>query len=110
MPNRPTLYHFHDAGPVGFSTGPRREVVLELALDPVWNDGNDAVVVVRLGDTRNFEEVRRFFGGIKRPRQTGARLDTMVSLEYAEGARDRIVLELADSGFIEIESRHVAGL
>ena len=54
-------YRYHDAVVERRQVGPRREIILELQLDPVLNPGAPQKVRLRFGGVENFNEVRSFF-------------------------------------------------
>ena len=66
MAYRSLKYEFHDASLVGFSIGPRREIELEIDLNPVWNKIG-GIVRLRSGNIKNFDDVKQFFGSIPTP-------------------------------------------
>lgn len=59
------LNDYHDAQLERVAIGPRRELTLFLHLDPVWNPSILEYAVVRFGSIANFEEVERFFSGLR---------------------------------------------
>ncbi len=63
MAFRSFKHEFHDASLVSYSIGPRREIELEIDLDPVWNE-TGGIVRVRFGNIKNFDHVKRFLESI----------------------------------------------
>lgn len=47
---------YHDRGIVRIDVGPRREVVLHVRLDPVWNGGDQSVRQLRFSASEKFDE------------------------------------------------------
>ena len=52
MAIRSFIYTLHDGQVANITFGPRRELALEIALDPVWNNGAPSVASVRFGKNR----------------------------------------------------------
>ncbi len=107
----PLPCEFHDAGLVAVEVGPRREVTLAVALDPVWGTA-ESIVRVRFGGVVNFDEVREFFAALAPVPFPGVFLDSIECLDYdpAEVSRvDRLVLrlELDHGGAVTIRCRNV---
>jgi len=102
----PELRHtYHDASIVAFAAGPRNEIRLEIALDPVWNTCRS--VVLRFGAIANLAEVTSFFGRIPPKVVPEAHLATIERLEYKSSKPATAVLQLDGLGTIEIESAKV---
>ncbi|KAA9333070.1 hypothetical protein F0P96_08790 [Hymenobacter busanensis] len=60
--NLTTLKHnYHDAWLVAYALGPRREIVLTVWLDSVWNPTVLNPVTLRLSAIGNYEAVAGFF-------------------------------------------------
>ena len=106
MTFRSLQHNFHDAGLVGVSIGPRREIELEIDLDPVWNE-TARTVRVRFGGISNFEQVKEFLGGLPSPPASGAYIAEIIGLQYEGRKPYPVVLDLTDIGHIQIESKHV---
>ncbi|MDB6134059.1 MAG: hypothetical protein JWM59_2302 [Verrucomicrobiales bacterium] len=101
-------HNFHDGLLMGFSLGPRRELTLEMVLDPVWNSGTASTVKVRFGGIENFEEAASRFRSLPGPRQPGESLAEIESLKFAEKGRRQVILELSGHAAIEVRCRNVA--
>jgi hypothetical protein len=57
----PSFQHeFHDGRIASFTLGPRRELTLEIALNPVWNK-HARSASVRFGGVENYDELLRSF-------------------------------------------------
>ncbi len=61
MPVSELKYNLHDSHIAQFSFGPRREVTLTIALDPVWNENLEATIKLRFSAIENYEAVQSFF-------------------------------------------------
>lgn len=100
-------YNFHDGQLTDFRVGPRKEVTLEIALDPVWNQKQERTVLARFGGIKNFETVAAFFGKIERPSDTEHFIAEVVGLKHIGAKKDLVIVDLSPCGSIEIDSRHV---
>lgn len=107
MPFRKLPYNFHDSQLLDFCLGPRKEVTLEIALDPVWNEGVRRTVQVRLGAIQNFDEVTAYFGRIVRPKQSEWAMAEVIGLTHSGDRKDRVMLDLSPGGSVEVQSRHL---
>lgn len=101
-------HNFHDGLLMGFTIGPRRELTLEIVLDPVWNGGAAPAVSVRFGGIENFEEVAAWFRFLPQPRRPDQSLGGIDSLKFAEQGRGRVILEVGGHPVIEIRCANVA--
>ncbi|MBL7998367.1 MAG: hypothetical protein JNL32_06995 [Candidatus Kapabacteria bacterium] len=61
MPVSELKYNLHDSHIAEFSFGPRREVTLTVALDPVWNINKPATIKLRFSAIENYEAVQSYF-------------------------------------------------
>ena len=103
----PELKHkYHDASLVAFSIGPRNELQLEVALDPVWNASPSAVL--RFGAIANLSEVAAYLGRIPARVAPGAYLARIETLEYNAAKPPHTVLQLEGVGVLEIECSKVS--
>jgi hypothetical protein len=107
MAFRSFAFNFHDGQLTEFSVGPRREVTLHIALDPVWNQKEERTVLVRFGAIQNFESVSAFFEKVQRPREPGRAIAEVVGLVHAGDRKDSVIVDLSPYGSVEIKSRHV---
>jgi hypothetical protein len=107
MPFRDFPFNFHDGQLTGLSIGPRSEVTLQVALDPVWNQNQERTVSVRFGAIRNYGEVAAFFGRIEPPKAAGRSIAEVIGLVHVGDRKDRVLVDLANHGSIEIQSRAV---
>src|SRR6186997_2368785 len=94
MKFRSFRHNFHDGHLANFTLGPRRELTLEIALDPVWNKEAPSSAFVRFGGIGNFDEVAAFFRALPEPRQADESIAEVISLHYAEDEKGCAVLDL----------------
>jgi hypothetical protein len=90
-----------------FTIGPRREVALEIALDPFWNKGDGRTVRVHLGAVDNLDEVAAYFYGLRKPVQPGGAIAGVIGLAYVGDRKDAVVVDLERCGSVTIQSRRV---
>ena len=100
-------FHFHDGQLTDFAVGPRHEVTLYIALDPVWNQKQERTVLVRFGAIQNFDEVTAFFEKIKRPADRDRSIAEVVGLVHSGDRKDSVIVDLSRIGSVEIRSRHI---
>ena len=106
MAFRSFKHDFHDASLVSFTIGPRRDIELEIALDPVWNKIGK-IVHVRFGNIRNFDDVKQFFESIPIPQSKDAYLAEIIGLNYEKNKPYPVILDLADVGDLVIKAGNV---
>ena len=99
--------NFHDGQLAGFTLGPRRELTLEIALDPVWNKGAQSSVSVRFGNIENFDEVASYFRSLPSPPHSDAYIAEVIGLRYLRDGPEGIVVDLAGHGHIKVRSHHI---
>ncbi|MES2696813.1 MAG: hypothetical protein V4773_25320 [Verrucomicrobiota bacterium] len=107
MAFRSLPFNFHDGQLTDFSVGPRQEVTIHIALDPVWNQKQERTVLLRFGAIRNFETVSAFFQKLQRPQQSDRSIAEVVGLIHSGDRKDAVILDLSPYGSVEIETRHV---
>ena len=95
-------YNFHDSHLKAFSLGPRRELTLVIALNPMANPGAVTEIAIRFGAIRNFEEVRARFGKLSLPEQDDRYIEEIVRLEQV--SKGQWVFQLENGEPIEIQS------
>lgn len=100
-------FNFHDGQLRDFSVGPRKEVTLHIALDPVWNEKQERTVLVRFGAIQNFEAVAAFFDKVERPSDPYRSIAEVVGLVHSGVRKDAVIVDLSPCGSIEINSRNV---
>ncbi len=100
-------FNFHDGQLRDFSIGPRSELTLHIALDPVWNEKQERTVLVRFGAIQNFEAVAAFFEKIERPRDPERSIAEVVGLVHSGVTKGVVIVDLSPCGSVEINSRHV---
>jgi hypothetical protein len=94
---------YHDGHIESVEVGPRREVVITVRLDPVWNDGDDSARRLHFSSIQNFEEVASFFGRCSSA-QGGCRDDVLGITLVADGV---IGIELTYTGYVEVRGAKV---
>jgi hypothetical protein len=99
MAFRTFTYNCHDGLLETCQVGLRREVILGIRLDPVWNPEAPARVRVRFGAISNFEEVRAFFERVERSSQHEV-LDEVVGIVCRE--KGKWIVDLAREGAVTI--------
>jgi hypothetical protein len=100
-------FNFHDGQLTDFSVGPRQEVTLHIALDPVWNQKQERTVLVRFGAIQNFDVVSAFFEKIERPTDRDRAIVEVIGLLHSGDRKDAVIVDLSPYGSVEIKSRHV---
>jgi hypothetical protein len=98
--------NYHDACLASFTLGPRRELILEIALDPVWNKQAPPTAYVRFGGIENYDEIVSFFRALPPPRSNGY-IAEIVGLQYTGDGPNWVVADLQGHGHIRIRSHHV---
>lgn len=104
MRRLPLNAEYHDGAVETVEAGPRREVVLTVRLDPVWNNGDDSTRRLHFSAIRNFDEVAAFFRRAS-PAPEGGCVDEVVGIVLvSEGV---IGVDLARLGYVEIRGAKV---
>ena len=92
-------YRYHDGVLERSRVGPRRELILEVRLDPAANAGFSRTVLLRFSGIDNIEEVRVFFerAAAASPSATGilGRIDTVAFVE-----KGKWLVELEHGGIL----------
>jgi hypothetical protein len=99
-------HEFRDGHIASFTLGPRRELTLEIALNPVWNK-HARLASVRFGGVQNYNEVASFFRALPVPPAPHAYVAESIGIKYVGNGRDEI---LVDHGHVKIHSHHVTEL
>ena len=107
MKFRSFRHNFHDAHLTRFTLGPRRELALEIALDPVWNKDHPHSASVRFGGIENYDEVALFFHALPQPPRPDAYIAEIIGLQYVGDGQNWVLIDLADHGHIRVRSHHV---
>ncbi len=107
MKFRSFRHNFHDGHLASFTLGPRRELTLEIALDPVWNKEGPASASVRFGGIENYDVVASFFRALPEPPRPDAYIAEVIGLQYVGEGPNWIVVDLAGHGHVRVHSRHV---
>ena len=106
MKFRSFRHNYHDGQLASFTLGPRQELTLEIALDPVWNKTRLSVSV-RFWGIENFDEVAAFFLALPPPSCPDAFIAEVIGLLYLGQGPNWVVIDLASHGHIRIQSHHV---
>ena len=107
MKFRSFRHNFHDGHLSKFTLGPRRELTLEFALDPVWNKEGPGSASVRFGAIDNYDEVASFFRALPQPEHPDGYIAEVIGLQYLEERPNWVIMDLDGHGHIRIHSRHV---
>src|SRR5262245_22448792 len=107
MKFRSFRHNFHDSWLASFTLGPRRELTLEIALDPVWNKEAPPSASVRFGGIENFDEVASFFRALPPPPRPDAYVAEIIGLQYSGDGANWVVVALDGHGHIRVQSQHV---
>jgi hypothetical protein len=99
----PLQAEYHDGVVEGIELGPRREVVLTVSLDPVWNNGDGTSRRLHFSAIKNFDEVSSFFG-----RATPEYVDEILGIMLV--AKGVIGIELDHLGYVELHGAKVREL
>jgi hypothetical protein len=96
---------YHDGQVESIEVGPRREVVIIVRLDPVWNNGDGSTRRLHFSAIENFEEVAAFFRGSLPARGTAGYLDEMIAVTLV--SKDVVGIHLSVSGYVEVRGAKV---
>jgi hypothetical protein len=99
----PLKAQYHDGVVENIRLGPRREVVLTVRLDPVWNNGDGTTRRLRFSAIQNFDEVSDFFMRAKPG-------DVDEILEIVQVAKGVVGIELDHLGYVELRGIKVREL
>ena len=91
---------------MGFTLGPRRELILDVLLDPVWNK-HSASANLRFGAIENFDQVSSFFGSLPKPQADGC-IAEIEKLEADDVGGNALLLQLSAQASLRIESRKIS--
>jgi hypothetical protein len=103
-------YNFHDGQLASFTLGPRQELTVEIALDPVWNREAPPSASIRFGGIKNIEEVACYFRSLPRPSHPEAYIAEVIGLRHLNEGAYGVVIDLAGHGHIEVHSNQVTEL
>jgi hypothetical protein len=101
----PLKANYHDAAIEAIKVGPRREVVLTVWLDPVWNGGDSSPRRLHFSAIENFDEVSVFFQRVSPAPEGGGSVDEIE--EIALASKGVIRVDLARLGRVEIRGAKV---
>ena len=105
MRRLPLNAEYHDAAVEAFEVGPRREVVLTVRLDPVWNNGDDSTRRLHFSAIKNFDEVAAFFRQASPAPEGGGSVDEVIGIVLV--SKGVIGVDLAWLGYVEIRGAKV---
>ena len=105
----PLPYQCHDGALLGVRLGPRRELILIIALAPPPHLG-DHLVAVRFGGIANLDEVQRFFAQVHSdqplpPSLAGRRVAALDDDPTAPSRVNRLVVRLVLDGHAPLTIR-----
>lgn len=106
MKFRSFRHDYHDSHLASFTLGPRRELALEVALDPVWNKGAPSASV-RFGGIENYDEVAAFFRALPPPPQADAYIAEIIGLQCEGDGPNWVDVDLAGHGHVRVHARHI---
>ena len=106
MTFRSFQHNYHDGQLASFTLGPRRELTLVVALDPVWNKDQRSASI-RFGGIENYDEVASFFRALPSPAQADAYIAEIIGLQYLGEGPNWAIVDLAGHGHIKVRSHHV---
>jgi hypothetical protein len=93
-------YRYHDAVLESCRLGPRRELVLDVRLDPSMNSGSSRHISLRFSAIDNFDQVQDFFEVLAGQRNALGRIE---SVECLENGSWRV--ELDQAGMVTITTK-----
>lgn len=99
-------YNYHDGLLMGFTLGPRRELILDVLLDSVWNKHSTSANV-RFGAIENFDQVSSFFGSLPKP-QAGRCIAEIEKLVADDTGGNAVLLKLERLASLRIESSKIS--
>jgi hypothetical protein len=102
MKFRSFKHNFHDGQLASFTLGPRRELTLEIALDPVWNKEGPSSAFVHFGSIGNFDDVVSFFRALPQPPRPDAYIAEVIGLQYLKDGPNWVVVDLAGHGHVRV--------
>jgi hypothetical protein len=104
----PLNAEYHDGVVEAIELGPRREVILTVRLDPVWNNGDGTTRRLHFSAIQNFDEVSGFFGRAG-PVHEGAKCVDEI-LGIVRVAKGVIGIDLDHLGYLELRGAKVREL
>jgi hypothetical protein len=103
---RQFIKNYHDSHLARYAAGPRREVSLEIALDPIWNNGACGGPCATRSD-RKLQIGQAFLARLPPSPSPDAYIAEILRLEFKAARPYAVVLHLDQLGIIEIESTHL---
>jgi hypothetical protein len=105
MRRLPLNAEYHDGAVEAVEIGPRREIILTVRLDPVWNMGDSSSRRLHFSAIKNFDEVAAFFRQTSPTPEGGGCVDEITGVVLV--SKGVIGVDLARLGFIEIRGAKV---
>jgi len=99
---------YHDGVVEALELGPRREVLLSVRLDPVWNNGDASIRRIHFSAIQNFDEVSAFFGKALPGNRGAPFVDEILAIVRV--AKNVIGIELDHLGYVELHGAKVREL
>lgn len=109
MKFRTFQHNYHDGSLVSFTLGPRRELTLEVELDPIWNSQRLSARV-RFGGIENYDAVADYFRALPLQRSGELYITGIMGLEYSRQELNSVILDLDNYGHVIIRSKHITEL
>lgn len=101
----PLNAEYHDGVVEAVEVGPRREVVLTVRLDPVWNNGEGSARRLHFSAIDNFDEVATFFRQETSAPEGAGYVDEVIAIVLV--SKGIIGVDLARLGYVEIRGAKV---
>lgn len=100
----PLNAEYHDGVVEAVDVGPRREVIITVRLDPVWNNGDGSTRRLHFSAIQNFGEVAAFFRRAS-PAEGGGFVDEVIGIVLVSNGI--IGIEFDSLGYIELRGAKV---
>lgn len=101
----PLNAEYHDGAVEAVEVGPRREVIITVRLDPVWNNGDGSIRRLHFSAIQNFEEVAAFFRRALPAKEDGGCIDQVIGIVLV--SKGIIGIDLDGLGYVELREAKV---
>ncbi len=101
----PLNAEYHDGVVEAVEVGPRREIVITVRLDPVWNNGDGSTRQIHFSAIQNFEEVAAFFQRASPTKGGGGFIDEVIGIVLV--SKGVIGIDLDGLGYVELRGAKV---